>query len=112
VEIPVLADVVGEVRVSPTQLFFGVIKRGHSVERAVVLRTVSREVSVRVPADCCQYPLVAVTVSTNDPGRKFEVRTRVKPGAPVGEFKGILKLEIDLPDEPCVGIPFYGMVVE
>ncbi|MCL6628994.1 MAG: DUF1573 domain-containing protein [Armatimonadetes bacterium] len=111
VEIPVTADVRGDIEASPDMFFFGMLKKGQNLTRTVTLSTTGKApleiTSVESRLDC-----VKVSTSAKVKGKEYAVTASLGATALTGNIKGDVVIHTTSTDQPKIIIPLYAFVEE
>ena len=109
VEIPVAADVVGDIDIFPHQFFLGLLKRGESASKKLTLSTTSDEpLTIQNIENPCDY--VIVTAAPEVKGNKYTITATLKGAAPVGLIKQVVVIHTTDPDQPEIKIPLFALI--
>ena len=111
VEIPVTAQVVGDVEVFPNQFFLGVLKKGHTASRTIVVSSVGTE-ALKIKKIDSPFDSVTVKSEAATKGKKYNVTASLKTTAPVGLIKGEVVIHTNNKDQPEIKVPLYALVEE
>ena len=111
VEIPVAADVVGDIEAVPNQFFLGLLKKGQSASRTITLSTTSEKPLVIRKMDS-PFDYVTITALTETRGKKYSVTATLKDTAPLGLIKGEVVIHTNDPDQREIKAPLFAFVEE
>ncbi len=107
--IPVAGSIEGDIRVSPPQVSFGVVRQGVGETRTVRIKNRSAQPlgigQVRSSLDTVKPELTEVT-----PGKEFELRLSITGNTEPGRIRGSIKVMTDHPEETQLTIPLFGIV--
>ena len=111
VEIPVTAEVVGDLETFPNQFFLGLLKKGQTAAKTITLSTTAKErlkiKKIDSPAD-----YVIVKWQTKEKNKKYTVTATLKDNAPLGLIKGEVVIHTNNGDQPEIRVPLYALVEE
>ena len=109
IEIPILAYVQGELKVSPEAVNFGTFLPGKAAE--VLIKVEAPETHpIRVTAVKSSSPDVLATLTTIREGHAYEVHCSVAPTKQDGRVSGKLTIETSDPDEAERELPLIGFL--
>jgi len=107
VEIPVTAEIVGDIKIQPDTLFFGMLKKNGEAEASVILCTVGNKPFV-IKQIISSLDYISVVAAPVMDGHK--IIATLKKNAPAGNIKGEVIVYTDSPDQPQIKIPVYAYV--
>jgi hypothetical protein len=110
-EIPIIIPENILVKISPDRFFFGFIKRGNNVSRKIVIQPVHKD-KFDITEISSPWGFIVVDKIQLDKGQKYELTAALDAAAPVGAIQGNIKVHTNLPAQPVIKIPVYGMVKE
>ncbi len=109
VEIPVTAEVVGDIEVFPRQFFLGVVERGQNASKKITLSTTSdKPLSIKGIDNACEYVIVTASPKVN--GKEYTITATLKGTAPVGLTKQVVVIHTNDPDQPEISVPLYALI--
>ncbi len=109
IEIPILAYVQGDLKVSPEAVNFGTFAPGGATEIVVKIEAPETH-PIRVTAATSTTPDVVATLTTIREGHAYEVRCAVAPTKVDGRISGKLTIETSDPNEAKRDLPLIGFV--
>jgi hypothetical protein len=109
VEIVVTAQITGDVRAQPEQLFFSPLHAGTKSRASVVVRTVGAG-PLHITKIDNPLSYVSVDVKPKTEGKEYVLTATLKPDAPLGNIKGDITIHTNDPDQPEIKIPVYAYV--
>ncbi len=111
VEIPVTAEVVGDIDMFPHQFFLGLLKKGQIVSKTVTLSTTSDEpLKIEKIDNPCEYVIVKATPEVQ--GKSYNITATLKGTAPLGLTKQVVTVHTNNADQPKIEIPLYALIEE
>jgi hypothetical protein len=109
--IPVFGQIEGDLIVTPSQVSFGVVRKGDKKE--VDLSVKSRfQNPVHLVRTQSSAPNVNAEIASVKDGEEYKLTLRVNPEGPAGQIKGEVQVFTDHPTEKVLTIPVYGMFVD
>ena len=106
IEIPITGELVGEVEVRPSRLFFGMVKPGEEVElKAEVINWGKGDLKLLSVESTSK--LVDVKVREVKAGRRYELDVVLHPHDE-GAIKGEIRIRTNNPRRREIRLPFYG----
>ena len=109
VEIPVSGTVLGDIKVDPPQVSFGIVPHHASALRFVRL-TNSGNHPVKITGISSNNTSVVAAVEPLHTGKDYKIEVRLAPNTPDGVVHGMLAIKTDDPHQQDVQVPFYGIV--
>ena len=109
VEIPVAADVVGDIETFPNQFFLGLLKKGQTASKTITISTTSDKPLVIRKMDS-PFDYVTITALTDIRGKKYSVTATLKDTAPLGNIKGEVVIHTNAPDQREIRVRIYAYV--
>ncbi|MFV1975675.1 MAG: hypothetical protein ACC651_07980, partial [Candidatus Scalindua sp.] len=139
--IPFSGEVLGDIRLYPSQLYFGVIKKNNKCVKSVFITLLKENIRVdkiEVQPDFLTSEIITdprmingeeeyVTLHSNfweastDFSQKnileknsipLRILTRINGNAPVGEIEGVLKVYTNSKIQPIINIPVSGEIID
>ncbi len=108
--IPVFGQIEGDLIVTPSQVSFGVVRKGDN--KANDLSIKSRATSpIHLVRTQSSTPNVIAEVATVKDGEEYRLTLKVNPESTPGQIKGEVQVFTDHPTEKVLTIPVYGMFV-
>ena len=116
VEIPVSAEVIGDIETFPNQFFLGLLKKGQTVSKTITLSTTSDE-PLKIEKIDSPFDYITVKSETDGPdgsraGKKYTITATLKDTAPLGLIKGEVVIHTNNKDQPEIKVPLYALVEE
>ena len=111
VEVPVAADVVGDVEASPNQFFLGLLKKGQTASKTITLSTTSDKPLVIRKMDS-PFDYVTITALPEIRGKKYSVTATLKDTAPLGLIRGDVVIHTNDPDQREIKVLLFALVEE
>ena len=108
VQIPVEANIIGDITASPDSLFFDINKDGSVNSTHVTIRNNSKK-TFRVKSIDSPYDYLSVDIVRGASGREYTLTGTIKGETPVGYTKGMLVVHTDDPEQLEVKIPVFVM---
>lgn len=109
VEIPVLANVIGDIEAFPSQFFLGLLKKGQSVSKTISLSTTSKEPLMIQDVDS-PFDYLAVKLQPETQDKKYNITATLKESAPLGLIKGEVVVHTNNLDQPEIKVPVYAYI--
>jgi len=109
VEIPVAAEVVGDIETFPNQFFLGLLKKGQGAGKTITLSTTAKE---RLKIKKIVSPFDYITVKSETDGKQYVITATLNKTAPLGLIKGEVVIHTNNKDQPEIKIPLYALVEE
>lgn len=109
VNVPVNASVVGDVRLIPSTVSFGIISGDQMMERRVRFENTSKQ-EVSIQEIKSSHPAVAASVLPVAQGRRGVIVINVDPKKVNGDLKASLEVMTSHPDEKVVAVNVYGVL--
>lgn len=107
--VDVFGTVTGDLSVDPTQVSFGVVKRGQDIIRLVKLSNQGAR-PVKVLDVKSSSPAVVASAEPVAPGKEYKLTVMLRRGTPDGQLHGQLTIKTDDPDQATIILPFYALV--
>ena len=111
VEIPVTAQVIGDLETFPNQFFLGLLKKGQSVSKTITISTTAKE-HLRIQKIDSPFGYVTIKSQTEVKNKKYAVTATLKDNAPLGLIKGEVVIHTNNSDQPEIRLPLYALVEE
>jgi len=109
--IPVFGQIEGDLVVVPSQVSFGVVRKGDN--KANDLSIKSRATNpIHLVKTQSSTPNVLAEVATVKDGEEYRLTLKVNPESTPGQIKGEVQVFTDHPTEKVLTIPVYGMLVD
>jgi hypothetical protein len=109
-EVPVTANIRGDVDLDRDSLFFGLVK--NSAERSKTAITIFTVGKAPLKIEKIDSPLtcISVEVTPKTEGKEYTLTATLKETAPLGLIKGEVVIHTNNPDQPEIKVPVYGYV--
>jgi hypothetical protein len=108
VNIPVTATVLGDLRVSPSTVSFGIISGTELIERRVKYENLSTK-PVTVTGVTSSHPAVTASLVDVDAGKRGVVVVKLDPRKVTGDLKATVQIATDHPEQQTVAVSVYGV---
>lgn len=108
VNVPVIASVKGDIRVSPATISFGVVEGSEVIERRVRFENKSAQ-SVAIRSIKSSDPAVTASLVEVQPGKQGVVVVKVDPRRVRGDLKATVELNTTHPVENQIVLNVYGV---
>jgi Protein of unknown function (DUF1573) len=109
--IPVFGQIEGDLVVTPSQVSFGVVRKGDSKTNDLSIKSRAKN-PVRLVRTQSSTPNVIAEVATVKDGEEYRLTLKVNPESTPGQIKGAVQVFTDHPTEKVLTIPVYGMLVD
>jgi len=109
--IPVFGQIEGDLVVTPSQVSFGVVRKGDKKEFDLSVKS-RAQTPVHLIRAQSSTPNVNAEVASVKDGEEYRLTLRVNPEGPAGQIKGEVQVFTDHPTEKVLTIPVYGMFVD
>jgi hypothetical protein len=109
VNVPVNASVVGDVRLIPSTVSFGIISGDQPMERRVRFENTSKQ-AVIIQEIKSSHPAVAATVLPVAEGRRGVIVINVDPRKVSGDLRASLEVTTSHPDEKVIALNVFGVL--
>jgi hypothetical protein len=139
--IPFSGEVLGDIRIYPSHLYFGVIKKDNKCVKSVFITLLKENIRIdriEVQPDFLTSEIITdprknigeeeyVTLHSNfweastdfsqknileKKGRPLRILTRINGNAPVGEIEGVLKVYTNSKIQPIINIPVSAEIID
>lgn len=114
--VPFTGEVLGDVRLYPQRLYFGVVKRNSECGKSVFVTLLKNNIRINRIETHPKY-LVSENIKESQIGEiekntTIRVHTKIKKDAPAGKINGILKIYTNSKIQPVIDVPVSGEIVE
>ena len=109
VEIPVTANIKGDVEVFPDMFFLGLLKKGQGAKKSITVSTVSAE-PLKIEKVDNPFDFISIETRPKVEGKEYVLTAAIKETAPVGSIKGDVVIHTNNPDQPTIKVPLYALV--
>ena len=107
--VPILGEILGDVAVSPKQLFLGLVKPLQVSKKRVQLSRIRGE-QLEISAVHTDSKYIDAKLETVEVGDRYEVLLSIASGAPEGDLTDTLTVRTNSKNQPELKIPIYGVV--
>lgn len=108
VNIPVTATVLGDLRVTPTTVSFGIISGSEPIERRLKYEN-SSTTPVAILGVTSSHPAVTASMVDVDAGKKGVVVVKLDPTKVTGDLKATVEISTDHPEQKMLAVSVYGV---
>ena len=108
IDVPVWANVLGDIRVEPDMLATGMVRKGETAKRKI--RLFSKDSGFSVQKVKCDLPFVSLRVRTIKRRKDYEIALTFSRLSPAGGFSGAIDIYTDDPDQGLIHVPVYGVL--
>lgn len=108
VNIPVMATILGDLRLSPATVSFGIISGTEAIERRIKYENAS-SIPVAITGVTSAHPAVAATMLDVDAGKRGVVVIKVDPTKVKGDLKATVEITTNHPEQKTLAISVYGV---
>jgi hypothetical protein len=108
VNIPVTATVLGDLRVTPTTVSFGIISGTEPMERRLKYEN-SSTTPVTIRGVTSSHPAVTASMVDVDAGKKGVVVVKLDPAKVTGDLKATVEIATDHPEQKMLVFSVYGV---
>ena len=112
IEIPVTANIKGDIEFHPYTFFFGVVKKGTTPTAKVTIFTTGENLLKIQRIDNPLEGLVSVAITHKTEGKEYEITATLKDNAPIGTIKGTITIRTNNSDQPKIEISVYALIKE
>lgn len=107
--VAIFGEIIGELRVVPNRLFFGLIKDTSSFSKTITIS--SRDMQpFEITSTESSTKLVNVTVTNNQNEKRYQLTTTIAPEAKSGEVTGEIVIHTSNSVQPKIHVPFFGII--
>jgi hypothetical protein len=108
VNIPVMATVLGDLRITPATVSFGIISGTEPIERRLKYENAS-SVPVTITGVTSSHPAVTASMLDVDRGKRGVVVVKVDPTRITGDMKATVEITTDHPEQKTLAVSVYGV---
>jgi hypothetical protein len=112
IEIPVYANIVGNIEVEPRAHNFGVLQKGETKDVSFTVYSRMNKIFKIDKVENSADNAATVEITEVEPGTKYQARVTLLPTAPTGRLYGIATLYTNDPGQPQVEIRYYADIRE
>jgi hypothetical protein len=109
--IPVFGQIEGDLVVTPSQVSFGVVRKGDNKEHSLSIKSRATK-PIRLVKTQSSTPTVIAELATVKDGEEYNLTLKVNSESTPGQIKGEVQVFTDHPTEKVLTIPVYGMLVD
>ena len=109
IEIPVTANIIGDIEFYPSMFFFGFVKQGSNPTAIITISTTGAAPLKIERVENGQNFISTKFISTSE-GKKYKLTATLSKDIPKGNIKGTITIYTDNPDQPRIEIPIFGFV--
>jgi len=107
--VPIEGKILGNVTVFPDQLFFGIVSKGQSISRQVMITNAGNKplkiLGVKTNSDLTEADFIPI-----EEGKKYKVAVRLNTKTHIGPIEDMIRISTDSDQQPVLNIPLYGLV--
>ena len=111
IAIPVFGQIEGDLMVTPSQVSFGVVRKGDNKENSLSIKSRATN-PIHVVRTQSSSPNVIAEIVTVKAGEEYSLTLKVNSESTPGQIKGEVQVFTDHPTEKVLTIPVYGMLVD
>ncbi len=108
VNIPVIATIMGDLRLNPATVSFGIISGTEPIERRIKYEN-SSSIPVVISGVTSSHPAVTAAMLDLDVGKRGVVVIKVDPTKVKGDIKATVELTTNHPEQKTLAISVYGV---
>jgi len=108
VNIPIMAAILGDLRVTPATVSFGMISGTEPMERRLKYENAS-SVPVTITGVTSSHPAVTASMLDVDGGKSGVVVVKVDPTKVTGDMKATVQIATDHPEQKTLAVSVYGV---
>lgn len=109
IEVPIKGIIVGEIKVLPELLFFGIIKRGKAESRKVEISKEGKKdleiISVEVPAVSASARIIPI-----QKGKKYAIEVTLSEDVQAGTIRDTVKIHTNNNEQPIISVPLCALI--
>jgi hypothetical protein len=107
-DIPVLGNIVGEIKVEPKAFSLGSVKKGDVSSNKIIISSETK--TFKLTTITCNLPFIEVRIAPIRGEKGYELTARAGDVSPAGQFNGQIDIFTDHPEEKILHIPVYGTI--
>jgi len=107
-EIPISLEVIGQIVVEPTRLFFGHMRQGSEAKKEIRLACPGKPFNILGATSNLQF--IQILRETKAAGETHALMVSIAADAPAGRFKGKITIQTDNQYQPGIEIPVIGKI--
>jgi hypothetical protein len=108
VNVPVVASVLGDIRVNPSSISFGIIDGKQPIERRVRFENAS-DIGVSIVDIVSGHPAVTASVVNVEAGKRGVIVVTVDPTKVTGDLKSTIEIKTTHPEESVIALGVFGV---
>ena len=108
-KVSTFGEIIGELRVVPNRLFFGLIKDPASFSKTITISSRNTQPFKIISAES-STKLVKVTIAKDENETRYQLTTALSPEAKSGEVSGEVIIHTSSSVQPTVRVPFFGII--
>ncbi len=108
VNIPLTATVLGDLRVIPSNVSFGIMSGTETLERRIKYEN-SSNVPVVITGVTSSHPAVSASMVDLDGGKRGVVVVKLDPTKVTGDLRAIVQIATDHPEQKTLAVSVYGV---
>jgi len=109
--IPVFGQIEGDLVVAPSQVSFGVVRKGDAKANDLSIKSRAKN-PIHLVKTQSSTPNVIAELTTVKDGEEYRLTLKVNSEGTPGQIKGEVQVFTDHPTEKVLTIPVYGMLVD
>ena len=109
--IPVFGQIEGDLVVAPSQVSFGVVRKGDAKANDLSIKSRAKN-PIHLVKTQSSTPNVIAELTTVKDGEEYRLTLKVNSDGTPGQIKGEVQVFTDHPTEKVLTIPVYGMLVD
>jgi hypothetical protein len=108
VNVPVIASVLGDVRLNPSTISFGIIDSKEPIERRVRFENASGA-NVEIVDVVSGHPAITTSVVNIEAGKRGVIVVKLDPTKVTGDLKSTIEIKTSHPQESAITIGVFGV---
>jgi len=109
IEIPVTANIIGDIEFRPSLFFFGFVKQGETPVAKITIFTTGEE-SFRIEGIENDTHFISTEIIPKEAGREYIISATLNKDTPPGNMRSTVSVHTSNPEQPEIRIPVYGLV--
>lgn len=111
IDVPIVGNILGRIRVKPQMVSLGTLKKGSFAANSIEITSIDQE-DFDVLKVTSNPPFVLTMVTRMKNNRGFQITLKVDENAPAGRVAGEIDIYTDDPDQSLINIPVYGLIIK
>lgn len=107
--VPIFGEVLGEFRVAPKRLFFGLIKEPEAVLKTVTIAS-THGAPFKITSAASSSKAVTVTVKKTVDATRYQLHVTIDSTAAPGQVEGEIVIETSNPNQSSLRVPVFGII--